>query len=73
MSIPEHVFEAGEHLSAGMFVTPDRQGRIFRAKDGDPMVGAMGVLDDCAPGDFVHFPQPRGGLGRRLNDRRSEG
>lgn len=66
----EYVFEAGERLTAGMFVTPDSEGRIFQARPGDAFVGRMGILDDLEPGDHVRFPAPRGGLGRKLRDMR---
>lgn len=61
-----HVYKAGEAMQAGMLVTPDAEGRIFRARQGDPMVGSMGLLDDVEPGDLVRFEMPRGGLGKKV-------
>lgn len=61
-----HVYKAGEAIRAGMYVTPDAEGRIFAAKRGDDFFGSMGVLDDLEPGDLVRFEMPRGGLGKKV-------
>lgn len=62
----QHLYKVGEPISAGMFVTPNADRVLFKAKAGDPMVGAMGVLDDVVAGDVVAFEMPRGGLGRKV-------
>ncbi|HPI47582.1 MAG TPA: hypothetical protein PLH23_04890 [Hyphomonadaceae bacterium] len=61
-----HVYRAAEAMAAGVLVTPDEAGAIRRARQGDPHVGAMGLLDDVQPGDLVRFEWPRGGLGRKV-------
>lgn len=59
-----YVYTAAEPLRAGAYVTPDASGQLRQAKPGDPMVGAMGMLEDADPGDRVAFERPHGGLGR---------
>lgn len=61
-----HDYQVGESISAGMWVTPDADGVLFRAKAGDPGVGKRGVLEDVQPGDLVRFPEAGGGLGRKV-------
>lgn len=61
-----YVYKAGEAMQAGMWVTPDAEGRIFRAKAGDTHLGSMGLLDNVEPGDLDRFEMPRSGLGRKV-------